>query len=76
MLQMPGEIDKQSEAKKRIIKLILLHVCGDIDIDSSLIANINPATPSRDMPGSLESALRVRASQFADLMQMTLNLAK
>jgi hypothetical protein len=47
MLQLPGETDKESQAKKGIIKLMLLHVRGDIDIDSSSIASINPASPSK-----------------------------
>jgi hypothetical protein len=33
MLQLPGKIDKESEAKKGIIKFMLLHICGDIDIN-------------------------------------------
>jgi hypothetical protein len=36
MLQLLDEIDKESEAKKGIIKLMLLHVRGDINIDSTL----------------------------------------
>ena len=32
MLQLLSEIDKESEAKKGIIKLMLLLICGDMDI--------------------------------------------
>ncbi len=45
MLQLPGEIDKESEAKKGIIKLMLIHIRGDIEINSMLITNVNLATP-------------------------------
>jgi hypothetical protein len=42
MLQLPSEIDKesaaQSKAKKGIIKLILLLVRGDIDIEATLVS--------------------------------------
>jgi hypothetical protein len=76
MLQLPGEIDKESEAKKGIIKLMLLHVHGNIDIDSTLIMNINPATPSRGMQVVLNQPCPVRACQFADLGWMNLDLAK
>ncbi len=48
-LQLPGEIDKESEAKKGIIKLMLLHVRGNIDIDSMPVTSIKQATLLRDM---------------------------
>ena len=34
MLQLPSEIDKESEAKKGIIKLMLVLIHGDMDIGS------------------------------------------
>jgi hypothetical protein len=49
MLHLPAEVDKESEAKKGIIKLMLLHIRGDIDIKATLVSNINPATPSKGM---------------------------
>jgi hypothetical protein len=49
MLQLLGEINKESEAKKGIIQLILLQVRGDINIDSMPITNLYPASPSRGM---------------------------
>ena len=49
MLQIPSKINKESEAKKGIIKLMLLHIRGDIDIESTLVTNIVPATPSKGM---------------------------
>jgi hypothetical protein len=76
MLQLPGEIDKESKTKKGIIKLVLLHIRGDIDINSMLITNVNLATPSKGMQLFLNQPRAARAGQFADLMQMTLDLAK
>jgi hypothetical protein len=76
MFQFPGEIDKESEAKKGIIKLMLLHVQGSIDIDSMSVTKINPASPSRVMQVVLNQPRAAQASQFADLVWMTLDLAK
>jgi hypothetical protein len=71
MLQLPGEIDKESEAKKGIIKLMLLQVHGNIDIDSTLVTNNNPSSPSRGMQVVSNKLHAVHAGQFADLVQMT-----
>ena len=49
MLQLPSEIDKNSEAKKGIIKLMLLLICGDMDIKSTTVSNISLAPPSKGM---------------------------
>ncbi len=78
MLQLPGEIDKESEAKKGIIKLMLLHICGNTDIDSVLITNVNLdlANPSRGMQIVFNQLHAARACQFADQVWMTLDLAK
>jgi hypothetical protein len=35
MLHLPAKADKESEAKKGIVKLILLHICGDIDLEAT-----------------------------------------
>jgi hypothetical protein len=76
MLQLPGEIDKELEAKKIIIKLMLLGVCGGIDIDSTSITNINPASLVRGMQVVLNQPRTAQTSQFVDLVWMTLDLAK
>jgi hypothetical protein len=55
MLQLPSEIDKKSEAMKRIIKLMLLLVCGDIDIESTTVSNIYSLPPSKRHAGCVES---------------------
>ncbi len=77
MLQLPGKIDKESEAKKGIIKLMLLHIRGNIDIKSMLITNVTLVTPSKGMQVVLNQPCAVQAEQFADLVWMTfLDFAK
>jgi hypothetical protein len=49
MLHLPAEADKESEAKKGIVKLMLFHIRGDIDIKATLVSNITPAIPSKGM---------------------------
>jgi hypothetical protein len=53
MLHLPAEADKESETKKGIIKLILLHICGNINIEATSVSNIILATPSKGMPAAL-----------------------
>jgi hypothetical protein len=76
MLQLQGEMDKESKVKKGIIKLMLLHIPGDININSMLITKVNLATPSKGMQLVLIQPGTAWAGQVADLMQMTLDLAK
>ncbi len=49
MLHLPAEADKESEAKKGIVKLMLFHIRGDINIEATLVLNITPAVPSKGM---------------------------
>jgi hypothetical protein len=49
MLHLPAEIDKESEAKKGIVKLMLLHIHGDINIKVILVSSINLTTPLKGM---------------------------
>jgi hypothetical protein len=37
MLHLLAEADKESEAKKGIVKLMLFHIRGDIDIEATLV---------------------------------------
>jgi hypothetical protein len=55
---------------------MLFHICGNIDIKASLVSNITPAVPSKEMQVVLNQPHAARASQFADLVRMTLELAK
>jgi hypothetical protein len=76
MLHLPSKADKESEAKKGIIKLMLLHIRGDIDIKATLVLNIIPAAPLKGMQVVLNQPCAAQASQFADLVQMTLELVR
>jgi hypothetical protein len=75
-LHLPAKADKESEAKKGIVKLMLFHIRGDINIKATLVLNIIPAIPSKGMQVVLNQPHAVRASQFADLVRITLELAK
>jgi hypothetical protein len=55
---------------------MLFHIRGDINIEATLVSNITPAVPSKGMQVVLNQPLAACASQFADLMRMTLELAK
>ncbi len=76
MLHLPAEANIESEAKKVIVKLMLLHICGDIDIEATSVSNIIPAAPSKGMQVVLNQPCAAQASQLADLVQMTLELAR
>ena len=57
MLQLPSEIDKESEAKKGIIKLMLLIVCSSIDIESTTISSISLPPPIKRHASRVESTM-------------------
>jgi hypothetical protein len=76
MLHLLVEANKESEAKKCIVKLMLFHIHSDINIKATLVSNITPAVPSKGMQVVLNQPHAAHASQFADLVQMTLELAK
>jgi hypothetical protein len=49
MLHLLVKVDKESEAKKGIVKLMLLHIHGNINIKATLVKNIIPAAPLKGM---------------------------
>jgi hypothetical protein len=55
---------------------MLFHIRGNIDIKATLVSNITPAIPSKGMQVVLNQPCAAHSSQFADLVQMTLELAK
>jgi hypothetical protein len=55
---------------------MLFHICGDINIKATLVSNITPAIPLKGMQMVLNQPRAAQASQFADIVQMTLELAK
>ncbi len=65
-LHLPAEADKESEAKKGIVKLMLFHIRGDINIKATLVSNIIPAIPLKGMQVVLNQPRAACTSQFAD----------
>ena len=55
---------------------MLFHICGDIDIKATLVSNIFFANPLKGMQVMLNQPRVAQASQFADIVRMTLELAK
>jgi hypothetical protein len=53
MLHLLAKVDKESEAKKGIVKLMLFHIRGDIKIKATLVSNITPVVPSKGMQVTL-----------------------
>jgi hypothetical protein len=49
MLHLPAEANKESEAKKGIVKLMLFHIRGNTNIKAILVSNIIPAVPLKGM---------------------------
>ncbi len=49
MLHLPAEANKESEAKKGVVKLMLFHICGNINIKATWVSNITPVAPSKGM---------------------------
>ena len=75
-LQLPGNIDKEAEAKKSLIKLMLFHIQGNVDIEAMLVLSITTAIPLKGMQIIMNQNRASHASSFADLMRMTINKAK
>jgi hypothetical protein len=60
MLHLPAKVNKESEAKKGIIKLMLLHIRGNIDIEATLVSNINLDAPSKGMQVVLNNLVQLK----------------
>jgi hypothetical protein len=74
--QLPSELNKKSEAKKGITKLMLLHVCAEINLKESTISNTTFATQSNGMEVVLSHPWASRATSLADLICQTLLMTK
>jgi hypothetical protein len=72
--QLPGKLEKESEAKKGITKLMLLHICGTIDYKTLLVTDIMLATPSPGMDVVLSQPHAARSISLSDLVRQTLEL--
>jgi hypothetical protein len=75
-IQLPGELEKESEAKKGITKLMLLQICADIDYKGSPISNLLFAPPSNSMEVVLSQPRTSLSTSLADLICQTLLITK
>jgi hypothetical protein len=72
MFQLTGELKKETEAKKRITKLMLLHICADIDYKGSSVSNISFATHPNGMELVLSHPRAAWSTSLANLICQTL----
>jgi hypothetical protein len=75
-LQLPSDIEKETKAKKGLTKLLLFHICGKINDDSTSFSNLAYPEPSQGMKIVLDSARPARATGFSDLIRNICTTAK
>jgi hypothetical protein len=73
---LPGELDKESGAKKGITKLMLLHVCAEINFKESTVSNMTFAAPSNGMEVVLSHPRASHPTSLADQICQTLLMNK
>jgi hypothetical protein len=74
--QLPGKLNKESKAKKRITKLMLLHVCVEINFKESTVSNMTFVTPSNGMKVVFRDPRASHPTSLADLICQTLLMTK
>jgi hypothetical protein len=75
-LQLPSDIEKEAKAKKGLTKLLLFHICGKLNDDSTSFGNLSYPKPSQGMKIVLNSAHPARATGFSNLIRNTCTTAK
>ncbi len=75
-LQLPSNVEKEAEAKKKITKLLLFHICDKLSNDSTSFGNLSYPEPAQGMRIVLDSARPARATGFFDLIRNTCATAK
>jgi hypothetical protein len=75
-IQQPGELEKESKAKKGITKLMLLQVCVEINFKELTISSMTFATPSNGIEVVLSHPQASRPTSLADLTHQTLLMTK
>jgi hypothetical protein len=75
-LQLPSDIEKEAEAKKGLTKLLLFHICGKVNDDSTSFGDLSYPEPSQGMKIVLELARPAHATGFSDLIRNTCTTAK
>jgi hypothetical protein len=74
--QLPGELEKEPDAKKGIINLISVHICANIDYKGSSISNILFAAPSNGIEVVLSQPHTAWPTSLADMIRQTLLMTK
>jgi hypothetical protein len=70
-LQLLSNVEKEAEAKKGIIKLLLFHICGKLSDVSTSFSNLSYPKPAQGMKIILDSAPPACATGFSDLIRNT-----
>jgi hypothetical protein len=75
-LQLPSDAEKEAKAKKGLTKLLLFHICGKLNDDSTSFGNLSYPKPSQGIKIVLDSAHPTRVTGFSDLIRNTCTTAK
>jgi hypothetical protein len=75
-LQLPSDVEKEAKAKKGLTKLLLFHICGKLNDDSTSFGNFSYPEPSQGMKIVLDSARPTCATGFSNLIRNTCTTAK
>lgn len=73
---LPGEAEKDAEAKNGITKLSLFLIAADCDFDAGTISNVQMATRSSGMECVVASGRAARAQAYSDLIRKACISAK
>jgi hypothetical protein len=74
--QLPSELEKETKAKKGITKLMLIHVCAEINFKELTVSSMTLATPSNGMEVVLSHSWASCPTSLADLICQTLLVTK
>jgi len=73
---LPGEVEKDAEAKNGITKLSLFLIAADCDFDAGTISNVQMATRSSGMDCVVAAGRSARAQAYSDLIRKACHSAK
>jgi hypothetical protein len=73
---LPTKLDEESKAKKGITKLMLLHVCVEINFKELTVSDMTFATPSNGMEVVLSHPRASHPTSLVDLIHQTLLMTK
>jgi hypothetical protein len=75
-LQLPRDVEKEAKAKKGLTKLLLFHIYGKLNDDSTSFGNLSYPKHFQGMKIVLDSARPACATGFYDLIRNTCTTAK